>query len=431
VDNYNTAWNEETVKAHTNTKHDFIYPAMLDTSDLQANVVELQNAQDIRKMSEKELRENYPDAFFDEENIEDFDWRDVRDRLAQQEEQGWESLRYEEYSRPQGGGYPPLVVIRKGENTYEMVDGNHRLDTWQEQGFAVVPAWVVDDYLFEEHTNRQEDNYSISTQSEIDRVQKAMDRLARSPSERISQYAALKERLAAALERNQPIMQSMRGDTLPQDFDRSRILNDLGFLDYILKVLPPEVRGRVGGYTNLAAIAPVDVYKGDQKVSEAKNPAGAIISAWMREGQNIGQAQKNTALPEGYSTVANTTDERRDKTVANFLIDRLKKIDRELERYYKRDLMERIFDVLDKSRPKAGQSGVKRSTLGAETQKFADMVYRSSLLDDEKTAERLTAIEAEITGIQPKTAVPKRLPKVRSASPNFPRSGQSSTLLAT
>jgi hypothetical protein len=251
------------------------------------------------------------------------------------------------------------------------------------------------------------DNYSISTQSELDRVQKAMDRLARSPSERISQYAALKERLAAALERNQPIMQSMRGDTLPQDFDRTRILNDLGFLDYILKVLPPEVRGRVGGYTNLAAIAPVDVYKNDQKVSEAKNPAGAIISAWMREGQNIGQAQKNTALPEGYSTVANTTDERRDKTVANFLIDRLKKIDRELERYYKRDLMERIFDVLDKSRPKAGQSGVKRSTLGAETQKFADMVYRSSLLDDEKTAERLTAIEAQITGIQPRDSSPE------------------------
>jgi hypothetical protein len=252
-------------------------------------------------------------------------------------------------------------------------------------------------------------SYSISTQREIDRVQAAMDRLARSPSERISQYAALKERLAAALERNKPIMQSMRGDMLPQDFDRTRILNDLGFLDYILKVLPPEVRGRVGGYTNLASIAPVDVYKGDQKVSEAKNPAGAIISAWMREGQNIGQAQKNTALPEGYSTVPNTTDERRDKTIANFLIDRLKKIDRELERYYKRDLMERIFDVLDKSRPKAGQSGVKRSTLGAETQKFADTVYRSSLLDDEKTAEKLTALEAQITGIQPKDNSPEAI----------------------
>jgi hypothetical protein len=252
-------------------------------------------------------------------------------------------------------------------------------------------------------------SYSISTQREIDRVQAAMDRLARSPSERISQYAALKERLTAALERNKPIMQSMRGDMLPQDFDRTRILNDLGFLDYILKVLPPEVRGRVGGYTNLASIAPVDVYKGDQKVSEAKNPAGAIISAWMREGQNIGQAQKNTALPEGYSTVPNTTDERRDKTIANFLIDRLKKIDRELERYYKRDLMERIFDVLDNSRPKAGQIGVKRSTLGAETQKFADMVYRSSLLDDEKTAEKLTAIEAQITGIQPKDNSPEAI----------------------
>jgi hypothetical protein len=255
------------------------------------------------------------------------------------------------------------------------------------------------------------DNYSISTQREIDRVGAALDRLARSPSERISQYAALKERLAAALERNKPIMQSMRGDMLPQDFDRTRILNDLGFLDYILKVLPPEVRGRVGGYTNLASIAPVDVYKGDQKVSEAKNPAGAIISAWMREGQNIGQAQKNTALPEGYSTVPNTTDERRDKTIANFLIDRLKKIDRELERYYKRDLMERIFDVLDKSRPKSGQSGVKRSTLGPETQKFADMVYRASLLDDEKTPKRLAQIEAEITSIVPKDGDPESVAK--------------------
>jgi hypothetical protein len=954
VDNYGTAWNEKTVKAHTNSEHDFIYPAMLDAYDLRANVVELQNAQDIRKMSEKELRENYPDEFFDEENIEDFDWRDVRDRLTQQEEQGWESLRYDEYSRPRGSGYPPLVVIRTGETTYEMVDGNHRLDTWQEQGFDVVPAWVVDDYLFGEHTKRQQanysivrsvdhyrndtrfdklvkdgrvftgvdvndftdmhillhspdnafagtiqltdggqidgkggvyypalyadknyfwasteamvmrtanhlneigaknggrilmglvsapveklfsstsmatgvvkflnalttdpraglrksdlnamlvaaskvevvvptktketkktfrtklkasdsyatnfakidalleptgsifqvrkafveslaeqiakhlnakpesakyvagiladaenkhakntikrgtlskasvlqglgnmltepflrdfqehgsgkiyaivevqgevkgiattehesypativpvnkkskvklhvlkeavdwqdvvgketgqyatpqerlnllptsgmsstslkvlgvkagssanllnysiasggemrddrgmpmlagpdtaptleqfvstpssywvpktiktefdvdlrtgksidvkkawqqvkrkrpqpikltaayiqahvefrelneessakadishlglatfeknpsfppdhpaanyvgvrlidgwhrakraldegrefwvypveaenstlenayawgkknnglpqigaQNYSISTQREIDRVSAAMDRMSRSPSERISQYAALKERLTAALERNKPIMQSMRGDTLPQDFDRTRILNDLGFLDYILKVLPPEVRGRVGGYTNLASIAPVDVYKGDQKVSEAKNPAGAIISAWMREGQNIGQAQKNTALPEGYSTVPNTTDERRDKTIANFLIDRLKKIDRELERYYKRDLMERIFDVLDKSRPKAGQSGVKRSTLGAETQKFADMVYRSSLLDDEKTAERLAAIEAQITSTEATADSQKRI----------------------
>lgn len=262
---------------------------------------------------------------------------------------------------------------------------------------------------FAEYGPRKTLNYSISTQSEIDRVQAAMDRMSRSPSERISQYAALKERLTAALERNKPIMQSMRGDTLPQDFDRTRILNDLGFLDYILKVLPPEVRGRVGGYTNLASIAPVDVYKGDQKVSEAKNPAGAIISAWMREGQNIGQAQKNTALPEGYSTVANTTDERRDKTVANFLIDRLKKIDRELERYYKRDLMERIFDVLDKSRPKAGQSGVKRSTLGAETQRFADMVYRSSLLDDEKTAERLAAIEAQITSTEATADSQKRI----------------------
>ena len=45
----------------------------------------------------------------------------------------------------------------------------------------------------------------------------------------------------------------------------------------ILSVLPPEVRGRVGGYTKLAGIAPMDVLKDGVKVSEVSGMNGAIV----------------------------------------------------------------------------------------------------------------------------------------------------------
>jgi hypothetical protein len=49
---------------------------------------------------------------------------------------------------------------------------------------------------------------------------------------------------------------------------RTQLLQAIGELDAILSVLPPEVRGRVGGYTKLASIAPHDVFKDGVKVSE-------------------------------------------------------------------------------------------------------------------------------------------------------------------
>lgn len=239
-------------------------------------------------------------------------------------------------------------------------------------------------------------SYSISTQSEIDRVGAALNRLERSPSERIAIYKALKERVNTAIERNRPTMTAMREDQLPEGFDRTQMLNELGMLDYVLRVLPPEVRGRVGGYVSLASIQPMDVYKGDERVSQTKNMAGAIISAWMREGLNIGQAQKKTELPEGYTAIANTDPQRRDRVLADFFIDRLKVVDRELERYLKGELVQAIIKAAEKARPKAGESGVRRSTLGPETQKFADMVYRATLLDEVKVAERLIELETAI-----------------------------------
>jgi hypothetical protein len=177
---------------------------------------------------------------------------------------------------------------------------------------------------------------------------------------------------------------------------RTQILQGLGELDAILKVLPPEVRGRVGGYTVLANIAPMDVFKDGVKVSEAKNMDGAIISAWKKEGQNIGQAGKQVSLPPGYTAKENLASKRADKALADFFRDRIKKIDTELEKVLVREYTEAITKAVKQSRPKAGDNGVRKSTLGAETQKFADMVQRATLLDDEATPKRMAAIEAAL-----------------------------------
>ena len=240
-------------------------------------------------------------------------------------------------------------------------------------------------------------NYSIASQSEIDRVNRALGGMNRGPDERLKVYERAKQKFSKLMAWNSDELASM-ADTGSDDSQirRTQILQGLGELDGILSVLPPEVRGRVGGYTKLAGIAPHDVFKDGVQVSEVSGMNGAIISAWMREGQNIGQAGKQVSLPLGYKATENLSTKRADKAIADFFRDRIKKIDTELEKVLVREYTEAITKVVKQSRPKAGDNGVRKSTLGAETQKFADMVQRATLLDDEATPKRMAAIEAEL-----------------------------------
>ena len=241
-------------------------------------------------------------------------------------------------------------------------------------------------------------NYSIASQSEIDRVNKALGGMNRGPDERLKVYQRAKQKFSKLMAWNSDELAAM-ADTGSDDSQirRTQILQALGELDGILSVLPPEVRGRVGGYTKLAGIAPMDVLKDGVKVSEVSGMNGAIISAWMREGQNIGQAGKQVSLPPGYTATENLSTKRADKSIADFFRDRIKKIDTELEKVLVREYTEAITKAVKQSRPKAGDNGVRKSTLGAETQKFADMVQRATLLDDEATPKRMAEIEAALT----------------------------------
>jgi hypothetical protein len=241
-------------------------------------------------------------------------------------------------------------------------------------------------------------NYSIASQSEIDRVNRALGGMNRGPDERLKVYQRAKQKFSKLMAWNSDELAAM-ADTGSDDSQirRTQILQGLGELDGIMSVLPPEVRGRVGGYTKLAGIAPHDVFKDGVKVSEVSGMNGAIISAWMREGQNIGQAGKQVSLPPGYTATENLSTKRADKAIADFFRDRIKKIDTELEKVLVREYTEAIAKAVKQSRPKAGDNGVRKSTLGAETQKFADMVQRATLLDDEATPKRMAEIEAALT----------------------------------
>ena len=237
-------------------------------------------------------------------------------------------------------------------------------------------------------------NYSIVSQSQIDRVNKALGGMNRGPDERLKVYERAREKFSLLQAWNRDELQAMQETGADNTtIRRSQILQGLGELDAILSILPPEVRGRVGGYTKLASIAPHDVFKDGVKVSEVSGMNGAIISAWMREGQNIGQAGKQVSLPPGYEAKENLATARADRAIADFFRDRIKKIDAEFEKVVAREYRSAILDLVKKSRPKAGDNNVRKSTLGAETQKLADMVQRATLMDEDATAERMLQLE--------------------------------------
>jgi hypothetical protein len=240
-------------------------------------------------------------------------------------------------------------------------------------------------------------NYSIASQSEIDRVNRALGGMNRGPDERLKVYQRAKQKFSKVMAWNSDELGAM-ADTGSDETQirRNQLLQGFGELDAILQVLPPEVRGRVGGYTVLANIAPMDVFKDGVKVSEAKNMDGAIISAWMKEGQNIGQAGKQVSLPPGYTAKENLASKRADKALADFFRDRIKKIDKELEKVLVREYRGAIERLLEKALPKKSKAGVLTSTLGPEAAAFVKKAYAASLLDQDAAAERLQEIQGRL-----------------------------------
>ncbi|MEI6420968.1 MAG: hypothetical protein WCP55_02045 [Lentisphaerota bacterium] len=136
----NGPWSEKVVAKMMNIPPDkYIYRTMLDISYLDPKLAEHEEADRIRRMGEEEFVQNYGDMF----DPETEDWMDVRNHIA--EESGSSSHR-EEFAFKKRG-FPPAVVTRIDKNKFQINDGNHRIDYWQEMGYDMCPAWVNDEWM--------------------------------------------------------------------------------------------------------------------------------------------------------------------------------------------------------------------------------------------------------------------------------------------
>ena len=221
-------------------------------------------------------------------------------------------------------------------------------------------------------------SYSISTQSEIDRVGAALNRLDRDPLERVKIYEKAQEKFLRVMADNRDMLAGMQDGDLAQ-MRRTQILQALGELDGIISVLPPEVRSKIGGYTQLAKVDPMDVFKGDQKVSEVRGMSGAIISAWMREGLNIGEAQKKTELPAGYRAERNLDPTRADRAIADVFIQRINRINEALEQFLRDEYNTAAVELFKRAKPQRSGAGEKpKGKLGADVHDLFDKLKEAT-----------------------------------------------------
>jgi hypothetical protein len=227
-------------------------------------------------------------------------------------------------------------------------------------------------------------SYSISTQSEIDRVGAALNRLDRDPLERVKIYAKAQEKFLRVMADNREMLAGMQDGDLAQ-MRRTQILQALGELDGIISVLPPEVRSKIGGYTQLAKVDPMDVFKGDQKVSEVRGMSGAIISAWMREGLNIGEAQKKTELPAGYRAERNLDPTRADRAIADVFIQRINRINEALEKFLRDEYNDAAVELFKRAKPQRSGAGEKpKGKLGPDVHDLFEKLKEATEWSAEK-----------------------------------------------
>jgi hypothetical protein len=229
-----------------------------------------------------------------------------------------------------------------------------------------------------EQAAQEVQNYSISTQREIDRVQAAMGTLDRSPLSRIKIYEKMQDRFLRVMADNRETLAAMEGGDLSQ-VRRTQILQALGELDGIISALPAEIRAKIGGYTQLAKVDPMDVFKGDQRVSEVRGMSGAIISAWMREGLNIGQAQKKTELPAGYRAERNLDPTRADRAIADVFIQRINRINEALEKFLRDEYNDAAVELFKRAKPQRSGAGEKpKGKLGATVHELFDTLKEAT-----------------------------------------------------
>lgn len=181
--------------------------------------------------------------------------------------------------------------------------------------------------------------FSIQSQDQIDRVNKAVADTTQFAEGRMALYERAKSRFKVVLAENKEILDALKeGGALPEKIRRAKLLQGIAELEVILRQLPAEVRGKVGGFGVLA-----------------------------RGGTG-------------------------DTFLANFFRDRVRMIDEQLEKYLSKEYDEELYKVFERAKPKKNLPGEKPKGIGADIQDLFAKVKEAQ----KWTAEEVNAYMASV-----------------------------------
>jgi hypothetical protein len=239
--------------------------------------------------------------------------------------------------------------------------------------------------------------FSIQSQDQIDRVNKAVADTTQFAEGRMALYERAKERFKAVLAENKDILDALKeGGAAPEKIRRQKLIQGIAELEVILRQLPAEVRGKVGGFSQVASIDPVSVMKNGEVVATSKNEKGAIVAAWLQEGLSIGKANQKTSLPDGYTMEVRDDEPMRDTALADFFKKRLQIIDRQLEKYLSNEYDEELYRIFERAKPKKDKPGEKPKGIGADIQDLFAKVKEAQKWSAEEINAHLAAIDSRI-----------------------------------
>jgi hypothetical protein len=246
-------------------------------------------------------------------------------------------------------------------------------------------------------TGERNTSFSIQSQDQIDRVNKAVADTTQFAEGRMALYERAKERFKAVLAENKDILDALKeGGAAPEKIRRAKLIQAIAELEVILRQLPAEVRGKVGGFSQVASIDPVSVMKNGEVVATSKNEKGAIVAAWLQEGLSIGKANQKTSLPDGYTIEGKEDDQMHDRALADFFKKRLQIVDRQLEKHLSNEYDEELSRVFDRAKPKKNKPGEKPKGIGADIQDLFAKVKEAQRWSAEEINAHLAAIDSRI-----------------------------------
>lgn len=242
----------------------------------------------------------------------------------------------------------PLIFVVDGDTQNGgigyILEGSHRIDALDVLGKKSFPALVVLDKSSLTHESPAPEvgaDYSISKAGD-NRVQQALEaQLNRSPDARLAMY----ERARKLFDE----VRARRGTSDDPNKKFASLLQSMGELDAILKVLPAEVRGKVGGFMPLA---------------------------------NLGK---------------DTVSGNRESTINKFLEKRIEMVGKALEKSLSKEYDTKLKKILDRSRPAKDEAGKrKQGKLGADVHSLFDTVREALDWTGEKAQARVEELQAEI-----------------------------------